>query len=751
MIEDRQTSTPDARVPSPLPGEPDFRGQWPETGAAYANDDPLLHCLAMLTRYWERPQSLHALRAGLPLVDNRFTPEIFLRAAARVEIAAQVVRKPLEQISPLTLPVVLLLKDRQACLLMTLEKNGREARIILPETGDGQAIVELERLKERYSGQAIFTRPRFRFDARSEEIGAVSDKHWFWGTLSRFSGLYAEAMLASLILNLFSVTGSLFAMNVYDRVVPNNATDTLWVLFLGASLVYGFDLAIRILRSYFLDIAGKKADIIMAAELFGQVNNVRMAAQPASSGALARNLLEFESLRDFFTSATLSTFIDLPFVLIFLWIIYFLAGEIVLIPLLVIPVILGVSLLSQRILTRLMRMSAKESAQKHAILVETLSGMETIKTLGAAGTLQGQWEQIIGLSAHTGLQSRLIASIVLNVSNFLQQMTSLGMIVFGVYQIHDGKLTMGALIASSMLAGRALAPMSQVAGLLMRLQQSNISLHTLNDIMNLPLERPATSRFIHAPRLEGAFIFDDVTFHYPKNPVPVLKNFSLQIRPGERIAILGRIGSGKSTLLKLMLNLYQPDSGTILVDGVDLRQLDPVDLRRHIGCVNQENLLFFGSVRSNILMGDPFATDAAMLRAAHHAGVDEFVRRHPHGFNRAVGEQGKGLSGGQRQAIAIARALLNNPPVLLFDEPTSQMDSASEERFKARMSLIMPGCTVILVTHKAALLSLVERIIVLDEGRVVLDGPRQQVLEQLSGGPWPGRAGDRRDGESGGG
>ncbi|MEO5348665.1 MAG: type I secretion system permease/ATPase [Magnetococcus sp. YQC-3] len=716
-------------------GDGEIQRLWPEPDASQATDDPLLHCLAILTRHWQRPLSLQALRAGLPLVENRFTPELFVRAAARADISARVVRKKMERISSLTLPAVLLLKERQACLLMALEENGREARVILPETGSGEAIVELERLQERYTGQAIFARPQFRFDARSEEIGEVSDKHWFWGTLTRFTTLYAEAILASLLLNMFTVTSSLFAMNVYDRVVPNNAIETLWVLSIGATIVYGFDFIIRTLRSYFLDIAGKKADIIMASALFEQINNVRMEAQPASSGALARNLLEFESLRDFFTSATLSTFIDLPFVFLFLWIIYFLAGQVVLVPLVAVPLVLGASLLLQQPLARVMKQTAKESSQKHAILVETLSGMETVKTLGAEGNIQGKWEQVIGLAAQTGLYSRLVSNLILNFSNFIQQMAYVGIIIFGVYEIQDGKLTMGALIASSMLTGRALAPLSQVAGLLMRLQQSIVSLRTLNGIMKLPVERPATTRFIHCPKLHGEILFDNVTFHYPKHPTPVLKDFTLHIRPGERVAILGRIGSGKSTLIKLMLNLYQPDSGTILMDGVDIQQIDPVDLRRNIGCVTQDSLLFFGTIRSNILIADPFASDEAMLRAAQQAGVVEFVSRHPHGFNRVVGEQGKGLSGGQRQTIAIARALLTNPPLLLLDEPTSAMDGSSEERFKARMSLALAGRTVVLVTHKASLLPLVDRVVVVDEGRVMLDGPRQEILQKMAGGP----------------
>ena len=694
----------------------------------------MLHCLAALARHWQRPQSLNALLAGLPLVDNRFTPDLFVRAAARADLSARLVRKRLKNISPLTLPAVLLLKDRQACLLMGLEENGRDARVIFPETGGGEAVLELERLKERYTGQAIFARPKFRFDARSKEVASVPGKSWFWGTLARFIPIYGEVMLASLMLNTFTLTSSLFAMNVYDRVVPNNAIETLWVLAIGASIVYGFDFVIRTLRGYFLDVAGKKADIIMASALFHQIKNVRMVAQPASSGALARNLLEFESLRDFFTSATLSTLIDLPFIFMFLWVIHFLAGPAVLAPAVAVPLVLGVGLFLQWPLANIMLKSAKESSQKHAILVETLSGMETIKTLGAEGSIQANWEQVVGLSARSGLHARLISAFALNFSMFAQQMAYIGVVVSGVYQIQAGELTMGALIASSILTGRALAPLSQVAGLLVRFQQSMISLRTLNGIMDLPVERPATTRFPHRSKLSGEIQFDKATFQYPGQPAPALSELSLHIRPGERIAIIGRIGSGKSTLIKLILNLYQPSSGAVLADGVDLQQIDPVDLRRNMGCVTQDSLLFFGTIRSNITMSDPFAEDEAMLRAARQAGVDEFVNRHPHGFDRLIGEQGRGVSGGQRQAIAIARALLPNPPILLMDEPTSAMDSGSEERFKARMATVMEGRTFVLVTHKASLLSMVDRLIVMEEGKILVDGPRNEVLQQLARG-----------------
>ena len=697
-------------------------------------DDPLLHCLVFLTRFWGQPQSGHALRAGLPLVDAVLTPGLFIQSAGRAGLTAGLVRKRLDAISPLTLPVVLLLENRQACLLLALDRSARTATILFPETGEGEQVVPLDELEKRHVGRVLFCRPRVRLDARADQEREPPQRSWFWGTLARFRSIYGEAVLASLMINLFTLASPLFVMNVYDRVVPNSAMETLWILAIGAGTVYLFDFLIRTLRGYFLDVAGKKADVLMAGALFRQIQSVRLAARPASTGALARNLMEFESLRDFFTSATLSVLIDLPFVFLFLWVIHALGGDLVLAPAIAAPLVLVMGALLQWPLGRVVKRTYKESSQKHAILVESLTGLETIRTVGAEGVVQGRWEQVVGLTAQSGLISRFISSLALNFSVFVQQMAVVGLVVHGVYLIQAGEMTVGALVACTILTGRALAPLSQVAGLLVRFQQSLVSLGALNGIMALAVERPAGQRFAHRAAFAGGLAFDQVSFSYPGQAGEALSGVSFRIDPGERVAIIGRMGSGKSTVLKLLLKLYDPAKGAVLADGVDLNQVDPVDLRRAIGCVDQEPLLFFGTLRENIVLGDPAAEDEALFEAARRAGVDAFVDRHPHGYERMIGEQGKGLSGGQRQAVALARALLTDPPILLLDEPTSAMDSRAEDGFKTRLAQILPGRTLILVTHKASLLSLVERLIVLEEGRLVADGPRDAVLRKLAGG-----------------
>ncbi|MBF0625828.1 MAG: type I secretion system permease/ATPase [Magnetococcales bacterium] len=708
--------------------------QWATPPEASAWDDPLLQCLAFLTRHWHRPRSEEALRADLPLVDNRLTPELFVRAAARAGLAARVVRKRLARISPLLLPAVLLLKDRQACLLVAWEDNGRTARLVLPETGEGESPMALANLEKQYTGHALFVRPEFQFDARSQESPTTSPTSWFWGTLGRFWPIYGEVIIASLLINLFTLASPLFVMNVYDRVVPNNALETLWVLALGAATVFVFDFVMRSLRGYFLDMAGKKADVLMASQLFQHVTGLRAAAHPASTGALAKNLQEFEALRDFFTSATLTVVLDLPFLFLFLWVVGLLGGDLVWIPLLTVPLVILVGLLIQFPLNRVVRKTFKESSQKHAILVESLSGLEDLQILGAGGVAQRKWEQCVGLTARSSLTSRFLSSLAVNFATLALGLTSVAVVIHGVYLIAAGELTMGALVACTILSGRALAPLAQVAGLVVRLQQSLVSLKALNRIMALPVERPHGRQFLHRPCLAGGLAFDKVTFQYPGQSIPALHEVTLTIQPGERVGFIGRIGSGKSTLLKLVLGLYQPQEGAVLADGVDLRQIDPADLRRNMGCVPQDPVLFFGTVRDNIALGAPFADDAEVLRAAALAGVDDFIRRHPRGYDMPVGEQGKGLSGGQRQAIAIARALVGQPAILLLDEPTSSMDSGSEDRFKAHLTRLAASRTLLLVTHKASLLTLVDRLVVLDEGRVAADGPRERVLKLLAEG-----------------
>jgi ATP-binding cassette subfamily C protein LapB len=696
-------------------------------------DDPLLDCLVLLTEFHGNPVSGAALKAGLPLVDGKLTPALFIRAAERAALSARLAKRTLKEISPLTLPCVLLLEDRRACILQAFK--GRDGvEVIMPEAGGGVSRATIDDLAKVYTGNAIFARPEYTFDSRTDALAAPRPRAWFWGTILRSWRIYVEVVLAALLVNLFALASPLFIMNVYDRVVPNNAIETMWVLAVGVATVFGFDFVLRTLRGYFVDVAGKKADVLISSRLFEQVLGMRMDAQPASSGALASQLREFETLRDFFTSATLVTLIDLPFVFLFIAIIWYVGGAVVYVPLIAVPIVIIVGLFMQLPLNYAVRKTFREASQKHAILVEAIGGIETIKSTRAEGRLQRDWERFVGLTSKSSMRARLLSAMAINFTLVSSQMVTVGIVIAGVYQIAQGEMTVGALVACTILAGRSMAPLAQVAGVLTRYHQSMASLSALDKIMRAPVDRPHGKAFLRRPKFSGDIEFKEVVFSYPGQELKALNEISFRIKAGERVGIIGRIGSGKSTIERLMLGIYEPGEGAVLLDRTDLRQIDPADLRRNIGCVPQDTYLFFGSVKDNIAIGAPHAADAAILRAARIAGVDEFVRQTPLGFDLQVGERGQALSGGQRQAIALARALIHDPTIMILDEPTSSMDNRSEEQFKAKLQRILADKTLILITHRASLLSLVDRLIVVDAGRVVADGSKDKVLGALSSG-----------------
>lgn len=718
---------PDAAKTAPVDGG------WSLEATGMATDDPLAACLVAITKIHERPFSAQALTAGLPLVDGRLTPGLAVRAAERADLSARVVRRRLSAISDLVLPAVLLLNDRQACVLVARPARGT-AEVIFPDSGEGTRTLPLAELEAQYAGLALFVQPRFRYDRRSAEFEGGRGKSWFWGTLAKFWWIYAQVIVAATLVNLFAVAMPLFIMNVYDRVVPNQATETLGVLASGIVVVYLFDFLMRTLRGYFVDVAGRGADVLLASRIFSHVLGIRMAHRPASAGAFANNVKEFEALREFFTSATIVALVDVPFVALFVAVVAFIGGPVAWVLILAVPAVLVVGLLLQIPMDRVVRRTFRESAQKHAILVEALGGLETIKGLGAEGRAQRAYEEMVGLTAQSSLKARLLSALAVNFSATVQSLVTVSVIVVGVVLINNGELTVGALVACTMLSTRAMAPLGQIAGLLTRYNQSMASLGALNRIMKLPIDRPDGQRFLHRPVIEGDIEFRDVTFHYPQQELAALRNVSFHIAPGERVGIIGRIGSGKSTVVRLILGLYEPSEGAVLVDGTDMRQIDPADLRRAAGFVAQDVYLFYGTVRENIAYGAPHADDEAILRAARLAGVDEFTSQHPRGLDMIVGERGESLSGGQRQAIAVARALLLDPPLIMLDEPTSAMDNATERRFLQRMAEAHAGRTVIVVTHRSSMLALVDRLIVLDGGQVVADGPKDKVLQSLAQG-----------------
>lgn len=740
-------SAPAFDSPSPKAHEESV-DSWPLEADRISIQDPLVETLRIIAGYYGRRTSAASLTAGLPVPPSGITPILFTRAAERVGLHARLAERSLEAlaIAP-NLPCVLALESKQACILWEVREPGNKksskgdaARnfhpqtqflVQFPETEDDKQSLSLSELKKLYTGYAFYVRPVARVDERAGPAEIETGKEWFWSALWENRKIYSEVIMAAVMINIFAIVSSLFVMNVYDRVIPNNAYETLWVLSLGVSVVYIFDLVLKNLRAHFLDHAGKKADIKISARLFQQLMGMTMASRPASAGVMASHMREFESLRDFFTSATMTVLIDLPFVALFIILIAVVGGPIAFVPFVAVPIVILIGIIMQKPLERVTKQSMMESALKNALLFETISGLETIKVQAAEGHTQRNWEELTEKSAKTSAKSKQISALALNLATFVQQLASVVVVVVGVYMIANAKLSMGALIACVILTGRAMAPLSQVAALLTRLHQSKEGLKQLNELMKRPVERPAGKHFISMPSVEGRVEFQDVTFNYPGQSVSALKNINFVIEPGEHVGVIGAVGSGKTTLERLLINLYQPETGSVQLDGTDVRQIDPGDLRRNVGAVQQSPQLFYGSVRSNITMGHETAPDRAVMRAAELSGVMEFLRDSQTGLDTNVGERGESLSGGQRQAVAIARALLYDPPVMVFDEPTASMDPASENRLLKRLHVVTKGRTVILITHKGSMLALVDKIILIDRGRIIAYGPKDEIIKRL--------------------
>jgi ATP-binding cassette, subfamily C, bacterial LapB len=694
-------------------------------------NDSLLGCLLLACRTHQVATTKDALTAGLPLREGRMTPALFKRAAERANLAVTTLKKPLNQIRAEFLPVTLLLNNDEACMLTGIDVKAKIASVIYPELGDAEVAVPLDDLVTQYAGYMIVTKPKYVFDKRTPAVGKVRLKHWFWGTLAENKRIYRDVMVAAFLVNIFALAMPMFTMNVYDRVVPNRSIETLWVMAIGIAIIVIGDLILRTMRGYFLDWASTRIDIKLSARIMEQVLGTRLELRSNSVGSLANNLRSFESVRDFITSATVTTLIDLPFGLIFIGVMAWISLP------MVVPVILGGIIMlvyAFSVQTKMHELSEtmyRASALRNATLIESLVSLETVKALGIEGTMQRKWEHSASFLTEVGSKLKLLSQSINNGSNALQQLTSVVLVVLGVYLVTNGELTMGALIASTMLAGRALAPISQLAGLLTQYHTASTSLESLNGIMEKQVERPLDSNFLSRPTFRGDIEFREVSFSYPGTEEKALSKVSFKIKAGEHVALLGRMGSGKTTIHKLMLGLYQPTEGSILVDGVDIRQIDTAELRRCVGYVQQDTQLFYGTMRENLTIASPHVDDATVLAAAHTGGIDDFINAHPKGFDLLIGERGETLSGGQKQGVGIARAFITKPSIILLDEPTSAMDHSSEDAVKNRLKEASNGKTVVLITHRTTLFDLANRIIVVDSGRIVADGPKDQVIEAL--------------------
>ncbi|WP_228126522.1 type I secretion system permease/ATPase [Candidatus Marinarcus aquaticus] len=698
------------------------------------NTDTLLECLLFLSKYHERPASAESLISGLAVYNTVMNPRMFTQSAKRIGLITKTVKRDIKDISKLALPSVMMLGSDKSCVLLDLDLKKNEALVMMPEVSLGETKISIDELEKLYNGYLLVIKPAYNFDNRlSREISVKQPKKWFWGTMRRNKPIYIKVAIAALVINMFILATPLFTMNVYDRVLPNNALDTLWVLAIGILVVMVFDFILKLLRAHFIEIAGKRADITMSSKIFDQLLNIRLDAKPASTGQFVSRLQGFESVREFFTSATVATVVDLPFIVIFIAIIFFIGGPIGYISIFTVFIAFAFSYYMQKPIKDTVAKSSKEDQIKQTTLTETVAGLEIIKSVRAQNRMRTHWENSINQTSYFGKKAHYLSQVVTFFTAFISQFSNIAVVIVGVYLASEGEMTMGAIIASMMLNGRVIAPVSQIVGMIIRLDRTMLSLNNIDEIMNMPVERNDAQRYLSRPDLSGDIQFKDITFSYKGKNFDVLKNLNITIKEGEKVGIIGKIGSGKSTLWKLLMNLYEPTRGSILIDKTDIRQIDPVDLRRAIGCVPQEAFLFMGTVKDNITIGEQFATDEQILKAAKIAGVHDFLGKHDAGYDLIVGERGEGLSGGERQSITLARALLTDPKILILDEPTNSMDGQTEEAFKRRMKEIVKDKTLILVTHRPSVLSLVDRLIVMDDGKVIADGSKEEVLKVLSG------------------
>jgi len=707
------------------------------------NGNDLLECLVLYTKLYHKPFSAESLTAGLPqdgakgiveLFSLNNSKSLFSRAAKRAGLNSKLVNKDLDELSSLVLPVILILNNQRACILESVDRDIDLAEVILPDTGDSVIKMSYKELKSYYIGYTFYLKKSYDYVEKNDKVVKSDTKHWFWDTLRLSSSIYKDVIIASMLVNIFMIFGPLFTMNVYDRVVPNDAMDTLWVLAVGIGVMYVLDMIIKLTRTYFLEIASKKNDIIMSSKIFERVLDIKMDSRPASVGSFANNIKEFDHLKNFFTTSTMVAFIDIPFSIIFLVIIYILGGEIVFIPMGIMAIVTLYVLAVRGPLYRSIEATNEASANKNSILIESLVNLETIKTMNYHGRSQWKWEEATGEIANKSIKTKILSSSIPMITQFFVQLNTIAVIIVGVYLISDKTMSMGALIAINMLSTRAIAPLSQITTLISSLEQTKVSFNTLNEIMNMPVEREDGKKFVERPPFTGHIEFRNVTFSYPGEDRPALNDVSFVIKPGEKVAIIGKIGSGKSTIAKLILGLYKPTSGDIFIDGIDIKQINPADIRRNLAYVAQDITLFKGTLKDNLILRAPHSDDERILRASKLACVDEFLNIHPLGYEMNVGEMGAGLSGGQRQSVSIARAFLIDSPIILFDEPTSMMDSQTEKKVMDNINQSIEHKTMLLITHKNSLLSVADRVIVMNQGKKILDGDKASVINKLRGG-----------------
>lgn len=668
-----------------------------------------------------------AIRDLPDLRADMFSPRSAVSALENAGYVSSFGSIPTDALQPSLLPAIGFLSGARGAVV--LSAIGEDGSVTIQEF-DGDAIADRVIPEAELASEL----EPYVILARKRDPNAKSKRKndWFWGSLSQSNWLYGQVILAAALTNFLGLSSSLFIMIVYDRVVPNEAIESLIALTIGVLIALLFDFLIKTLRAQFVDRAGRRADGRMTRLIFEKILAMPPDKKRQNAGAMASIVREFDTLREFFTSATLVAVVDLPFVFFFIWVISLIAGPLALIPLIAVPLVILSGLAIQPFLARITDSSMKSGMSKQGVLIETLNGLETVQATGSGHLMRKRFEEASDTQSELGLKSRMLSQFAINSTASIQQLAQIATIFYGVFLIQDGVVTMGALIAAVILGGRTLAPLSQLAAAMSRANSAKTAFKSLSRVMSEnedeaeQLARPRLSR----PHLRGEIEFKNVTYGFPGANAPIINNLSFKIPAGQRVAILGRMGSGKSTLIRLVSGLVEPTSGSVLIDGVDIRQLDKSDLRRNVGVMLQETWLFSGSVKENLQMGFYEYSDAHLLDIAKVSGVDDFVGGHPQGYDMELRERGEGLSGGQRQSINLARALIHNPGTLVFDEPTSSMDTATEKAVITRLQEWCAGKTMVMVTHRNTLLELADRVFVMDKGAIVADTTPAQIRKQ---------------------
>ena len=684
------------------------------------NEESLLSCTRIVLRHYGQRKSGAAVRDAVELPHNYFKPQQAVSALSSLGFKASFGNMKLDKITSDFLPAIAFLKDGSAVVLKQ-EKDSNEFIVVLPDKKDKTIKIDASTLPEHYSGYLILAKELNT--AEKEERGG----HWFFSSFKKSKWLYVQVMAAAMVSNFLSLTTSLFTMTVYDRIIPNGAFESLIALSIGVIIALAFDFIIKSLRARFIDIASKRADLEISRRLFDRILKFTPSEQRQKTGAMAGTIREFETLREFFNSSTLVVLIDLPFVFFFIYVIYLIAGPLAYIPLMAVPLVILVGLLIQPFLARVTKGNVEFGMNKQAVLVETLNGLETVTATGSGKLMKKRYEDALDNQSDGGNKIRLLSNFVINFAASVQQYAQVAAIFFGVYLIVEGTITQGALIGAVILGGRTMAPLSQLANTLARVNGAITSYKNLSKLIGKSFNSASNLSPISRPKFKGEIEFKNVSFTFDGSTQPVLNNLTFKIPAGQKVAVVGKMGSGKSTLSRMVAGILEPTQGSILVDGVDVRQIDPADTRKNIGVMLQDSWLFSGTVRENIQMGFNEYDDEHLLKVCKIAGVDEFVGAHPKGYDLIIKERGVGLSGGQRQTINLARSLIHDPSILLLDEPTSSMDQATEKKVVESLKEVSSEKTMLIVTHRNPILTMVDRVFVLENGKIVADQTPDQL------------------------